>query len=351
MKAEKVLVTGAAGWLGGRLVEYLRDEATQLMAARGQTVDIGEIRCLVQPGSAAHLPKVRDTQVFEGDIRDPATLVPFFEGAQGGLLFHSAGLIHPRLFTREFKAVNVEGTRNVIAAAERVGVRRMVHVSSNSPVGCNAHTDELFDETSGYNPYMGYGRSKKIGEDLVNAAGARGTLETVIIRPPWFYGPRQPMRQTVFFQMVRDGRFPLLGSGSNRRSMAYVDNICQGLVLAGCRENARGQTYWIADREPHSMKEIISKVATVLREDFGIKVKESTTRVPSFIGDIAYAADRTLQGLGLYFQKIHVLSEMNKTISCSIEKARRELGFDPKIDLREGMRRSVEWVLAQGVRL
>jgi nucleoside-diphosphate-sugar epimerase len=126
-------------------------------------------------------------------------------------------------------------------------VRRFVHVSSNSPIGVNASPSEVFDENAPYAPYMHYGRSKMLAEQAVKAAG---DLETVIIRPPWFYGPNQPARQTTFFTMIRTGKVPLVGSGENRRSMAYVDNICQGLLLCESVPAARGQTYWIADRRP-----------------------------------------------------------------------------------------------------
>ena len=86
----------------------------------------------------------------------------------------------------------------MLEAATRAGVRRFVHVSSNSPVGCNPNPEHRFDEDAPYNPYMNYGRSKKEAEDLVNAAHLSGAIECVIIRPPWFYGPGQPPRQTEF---------------------------------------------------------------------------------------------------------------------------------------------------------
>src|ERR1700690_699756 len=92
----------------------------------------------------------------------------------------------------------------------------------------------------------------------------KGKIETVIVRPPWFYGPNQPPRQTLFFQMVRDGKAPIVGSGQNLRSMGYVDNLCQGLLLAAMAGQANGQTYWIADRRPYSMNEVIDTIERLL---------------------------------------------------------------------------------------
>jgi len=195
---------------------------------------------------------------------------------------------------------------------------------------------------------MNYGRSKMQMELAVKERQKNGRLETVIVRAPWFYGPNQPPRQTLFFKMIRDGKAPVVGRGMNLRSMAYVDNLCQGLVLAGTVPGANGRTYWIADRRPYSMNEIIDTVERLLETEFGQKCVHKRLRLPSFASSGAYAADVLLQAAGLYHQKIHVLSEMNKTIACSVERAERELGYDPGVGLEEGMRRSLAWCAANG---
>ena len=220
-------------------------------------------------------------------------------------------------------------------------------VSSNSPLGCNPSPGHVFDERSPYNPYMGYGRSKARMEAIVHEVQARGRIETVIIRPPWFYGPHQPPRQTLFFTMIKDGKFPVLGDGTQQRSMAYVDNICQGLLLAAASPQANGQTYWIADERPYSINEIVSTVTEVL-ESFGFSCKRRQLRLPRAVGELARVMDAGLQGLGLYQQKIHVLGEMHQSIACSIAKAQHDLGYAPTFALRAGMTASVEWCLADG---
>jgi nucleoside-diphosphate-sugar epimerase len=149
--------------------------------------------------------------------------------------------------------------------------------------------------------------------------------------------------------MIRKGSFPLVGDGRNRRSMAYVDNLCQGLLLCERREHARGQAFWVADERPYSMNEILETVENVMERDFGIPVTRKRLRLPSFASDVARLADRLLQAVGLYEQRIHVLSEMNLTIACSIDKARQQLGYRPVVGLEEGMRRSLAWVLSRGI--
>jgi nucleoside-diphosphate-sugar epimerase len=130
--------------------------------------------------------------------------------------------------------------------------------------------------------------------------------------------------------------------------MAYVDNICQGALLCEKVEAAKGQVYWIADRRPYTMNEIIDTIERVLEKDFSVKVAHERMRLPGIASQVAWLVDWTLQGLGIYQQKIHVLSEMNKTIACSIAKAEKELGYDPKVDLEEGMRRSIRWMIDHG---
>ena len=150
--------------------------------------------------------------------------------------------------------------------------------------------------------------------------------------------------------MIRDGKAPIVGSGENLRSMGYIDNLCQGLLLAALIPAARGQVYWIADRRPYSMNEIIDTVERLLETEFGHQCSHRRMRLPGFASEIAWVADATLQSLGVYQQKIHVLSEMNKTIACSVARAEQELGYRPAVSLEEGMRRSLAWCARRGIK-
>jgi nucleoside-diphosphate-sugar epimerase len=347
--ANQVLVTGAAGWLGSRLVRALAKGIRDYPQLEMPDSKL-RIRCLILPGQNASALHALGTQIelFEGDISNSADCERFCSGAKNGLLFHTAGIIHPRSVS-EFQAINVLGCRNVLQSASAAGVARAVVVSSNSPCGCNPHPDHLFDELSPYRPYMRYGRSKMLMEMLVKEFHVQGKIDTVIIRPPWFYGPHQPARQTLFFSMIRDGKAPIVGSGSNLRSMSYVDNLCYGLILAALSRQASGQVYWIADERPYSMSEIVDTIERLLEQEFNQRCVHKRLRLPNLASHIAYGADFLLQSLGLYHQKIHVLSEMNKTIACSTAKAKRELGYHPVINLEEGMRRSLRWCVEQGI--
>jgi nucleoside-diphosphate-sugar epimerase len=341
------VVTGAAGWLGTGLVSAFTE---------GPHERHGRLRLLVRDqAEAAHVRRVagdRPLDVVVGDVSVSDDVDRLFDKADDAGdtvdVIHTAGVIHPTS-VGEFDTVNHRGTANVVAAAARAGVRRMVHVSSNSPFGTNASRVDTFRNDEPYHPYLGYGRSKMLAELAVLDAVERG-LNAVIVRPPWFYGPHQPARQTTFFTLVRTGRFPVLGDGGQRRSMSYIDNLVQGIVLAELVPTDPGRGWWIADARPYTVAEIVDTVGAALRDE-GYEVKPNRMRLPEIVGSIAERIDRTLQRSGRYHQQFHVLGEMNKTIAVDVSAARRDLGYHPDVELHEGMRRSIQWCRRQGIEL
>lgn len=341
-----ILVTGASGWLGHRLVEALTTGIDDIPAWDNPRQTI---RVMLQPGEPTRPFLELGAEVISGDIRDPKACDALCKNAEGAVLFHTAGIIHPPGRTTHFTEINEKGTGKLLDSATRSNVSRLIVVSSNSPFGLNPSQDHLFTEESLYSPYMGYGHSKWRMELLLQEAMRQEeTPGIVIVRPPWFYGPGQPHRQDMFFRMIRAGKFPIFGKGHNKRSLGYVDSLVSGLFLSANTPEAAGETYWLADEKPYQMIEIIRTVKTTLKEDFGIPVVDRELVVPSCISDFARIADRAIQAAGLYHQKVHVLSEMNATIACDISKAKEQLGYKPLVSLREGMRRSIEWCLQNG---
>jgi nucleoside-diphosphate-sugar epimerase len=341
---DATVVTGAAGWLGTALMHAL----TGAGSAWRRT---GTIRALVTnrvEGDRLRALGV-DVEPVVGDVTDPASLAGLTAGLTGVIdVIHTAGVIHPRAVA-DFEAINAGGTRNVLALAQQAGVRRFVHVSSNSPFGTNSHPGDRFRNDEPYHPYYGYGTSKMHAELAVLDAVEVG-LDAVMVRPPWFYGPHQPPRQTTFFKMVRAGKFPVIGRGDQSRSMAYVDNLVQGIVRAELVPTEPGAGWWIADARPYALAEIVQTVGRALADE-GFEVRPNSVRLPAIVGRLAESADSLIQRTGRYHQQIHVLGEMDKNIACDIGAARRDLGYDPEIELYEGMRRSIRWCVEQGLEL
>ena len=332
------VVTGASGWLGQNLVRALVGEGRERV--RGLVPDAGDAPRLELAGTAV--------DVVVGDVRDPATVDSLFEGMAGATVFHAAAVIHPRKRPRELFDVNVGGTQLVLDRARRTGTGRVLHVSSNSPFGANPTPEHRFTEHSPYHPYLAYGRSKHEAEQLVLRSHERGDVEAVILRPPWFYGPFQPARQTQWLATVRGGRFPLVGDGSNRRSMVFTGNLVHGLLRAEVSGAAPGNAYWIADEEPYVMREVFETVRHAFELE-GLPASGAfQPRLPRLAGVVAEKVDTVLQSAGVYVQAVHVLGELKDTIACDIEGARRDLGYDPPTSLLEGMRASIRWCLERG---
>jgi nucleoside-diphosphate-sugar epimerase len=334
-----VVVTGAGGWLGRNLVRAL-------------AADRDRVRCLVQSQEEATLLELVSPAVdpVVGDVRDPAAVGRLFEGADGSSVFHAAAVIHPLRRTRELFDVNVGGTDIVLDAARRAGAGRFLHVSSNSPFGANPGPEHRFTEASEPNPYLAYGASKLEAERLVRRAHERGDVEAVILRPPWFYGPHQPERQSRWLRTVRRGRFPLVGDGTNRRSMVFTGNLVHGLLRAEVAEAAPGNAYWIADPEPYAMTDVLATVRAAFEAE-GMAVSGGQPRLPRQAGVVAERVDRIVQATGRYVQAVHVLGELKDTIACDIAGARADLGYDPPTTLLGGMRESIRWCRAHGVAL
>jgi len=176
-----------------------------------------------------------------------------------------------------------------------------------------------------------------MAEAIVRNYSELYNFDYVIIRPCWFYGPNQPERQTKLFRMIKKGKPLIIGDGRNIRSMSYIDNTVQALLLAKKYNKPRG-TFWIADKRPYTMNEIYETIANLL------DVKNYKPRyLPSFISSVGEKLDGFLQSMGLYNQYIHVAGESTSNIACSIVKAEKELNYKPEIELEEGMRRSIEW--------
>jgi len=319
-----ILVTGYPGWLGSRLVERLLKESRHKL----------RVLCLrnIPVRASSNL------QIVRGDVRELYTLIEATRDID--LVIHAAGIIHAR--PKTLIEVNAQGTLNMLRACEHNNVDRMIYISSNSAAG---YTEDkvLMTEGTLRKPYMAYGKSKFLAEEYVNGYCTDGKIRALTLRPCWYYFSNQPPRQTRLFKMIQSGRPIIFGDGLNIRSMTYIDNLVDAILLA-IESPFTNRTYWIADERPYTINEIYETIADLLNvEDF------NPIHIPKIASDLARVGDKALQKLGLYSTYLHVAGEMSLNIACSIERARRELGYEPRVSLREGMKRSIEWCRKKGL--
>lgn len=339
-RADTVVVTGAAGWLGQNLVRALAPERRR-------------VRALVLSADEAPLLELAgpSVEVVVGDVRDPVVVDALFDDVAGATVVHAAGIIHPAGRTRPFFDVNVGGTQLVLDRARRAGAGRFVHISSNSPFGANERPTDRFTEDSPTNPYMGYGASKLEAESLVVRAAEQGDVDAVLLRPPWFYGPWAPGRQAQFLGAIRKGRFPLVGDGRQQRSMVFTGNLVHACLCAETATDVTGRAFWVADAEPYELREVWGGIREALAAEGLPVARRSIPALPRFGAEVATRLDAVLQAADRYVQPLHVLGELKDTIACDISRARAELGYDPQVSLVGGMREAIRWHRERGDQL
>jgi len=325
-RADRVLVTGATGFTGGRLARAL--------TGRGYRV-----RALVRPTTDASDLIRNGVDVVLGDITRRGEV----DRAAAGVdtIYHIAALFRTAGHTDdEYRAVNVEGSRNVLDAAARHGVARVVHCST---AGVHGAVKELpCHEESPLNPGDIYQETKLEGEILAQQAFREG-LRGVVVRPVGIYGPGD-LRFLKLFRAVHTRRFRMFGSGEVPYHLTYIDDLVSGFILCGEKAEALGQTYILAGNEYVTLNALVSQVADA------VGVAPPRGRLPLWpLLAAAAACERLCRPLGidppLHKRRVEFFVHPRAFTSA---KATRDLGFAPQVPLPEGLRRTADWYFDQG---
>jgi dihydroflavonol-4-reductase len=321
-----VLVTGATGFTGSHLARALH--------ARGYRV-----RTLVRSGSGARALERSGVKVVRGDV----TRASDVECAATGVhtIYHLAALFRTAGHAdEEYRAVHVAGTRHVLDAAITHEVGRVVHCSTAGVHGAVRHIPG--DEDSPFNPGDIYQKTKLEGEEVARAAFQAG-VPGVVVRPVGIYGPGD-LRFLKLFRAVHNRRFMMFGSGKVPYHLTYIDDLVDGLILCGEKPEALGQTYILAGCEYVALNDLVRGVADA------VGVPHPSGRLPLW---------PLLTGASLceaLCRPFNIEPPLHKrraeffvhSRAFTSEKARRELGFAPKVPLTEGLRRTAEWYFQQG---
>jgi 3beta-hydroxy-delta5-steroid dehydrogenase/steroid delta-isomerase len=320
----KVLVTGGTGFLASHLISALQTAGHSVSA-------------LVVPSADPARLREADVEVHWGDVRLPETLAAAMR--QVDAVFHLAAAIGVRRPLREYHAVNVTGTENVCRAAIAAGVTRLVHVSSTSvykqglgvPVREDSPLEPLPDP---------YAVTKAAADKLVQRMSAEGRLPASIVRTSTIYGPGDHLNFGRIAQRLLSGRSIVIGSGRNRVPFTHVDDVVQGMRLVLEHEGAEGQVYNITDGESPTQETLLRIIADELGAPMPrIHVPYRLLYSGAFVAErVAQVTHRphpivTRFGVALYGADNRV----------AIDKARRDLGYEPQVPLRQGVRLAAEW--------
>jgi nucleoside-diphosphate-sugar epimerase len=314
----KFTITGGAGFLGINLIRYLLKEGHKVTS-----LDIAEF----------NYPDVQDqVRVIQGDIRDPKAVDQAIAGAD--IVVHAAAAL-PLYKKEDIFSTDVEGTRNVLEAAYRHQVDRLIHISSTAVYGIPDHHPILEDDgLDGVGPY---GQAKVMAEQICLEYRQKGMC-VPILRPKSFVGPERLGVFALLYEWAKDGKnFPLPGRGDNRYQLLDVEDLCRVIYLVATGEKERvNDTFNIGASE-----------FSTIREDFQAVLDYAGfgKRVIPFPAQPMILALQILEFLHLSPLYRWAYGTITKDSYVSIEKARRILGFEPKYSNRQALIRNYQWYL------
>jgi nucleoside-diphosphate-sugar epimerase len=321
------LVTGATGFTGGHLARGL--------VARGNTV-----RALVRRRETAGDLTAAGIELVDGDVRDAGAVAAALAGVD--VVYHIAAIYRQAsVSTDTYRAVNATAVRSLVEAAARAGVRRVVHCSTVGVHGDVEHPPA--NEDAPLRPGDMYQITKLEGERLARETGDRLGIEVTIVRPTGIYGPGD-RRLLRLFRGVARRRFPMLGRGEIYYHLTYIDDLVEGFRLCGEHPAAANRTYILAGGEVTTLNELVALIADVAG------VKPRRLRVPVWPFWVAGAlCEAVCVPLGieppLYRRRVDFYT---KSRAFDIARARNELGYAPRVALRDGIARTLTWYREHG---
>ena len=325
---KKVFVTGANGFTGSNLCRHL--------AARGD-----QVTALVRPSANLKPLAGLNVEIITGDLsRDEGITAQALQNVE--IIYHVAALYRQEGLTRDdFFNVNVKGTERMLIAAKRAGVKRFVHCSTG---GVHGHIEKPpADEYAPFRPGDWYQETKLEGEQLSLAFGKEHRLPVSVIRPSPIYGAGD-MRFLKLFKAINNGTFFMIGDGKPLYHFVYVDDLVQGFILAGEREEAIGEEFIISGPQYASIKELVEMIALTLG-------RPTTMRhIPIWPVMLAAKACKRLCNYvniapPLYPRRLDFFI---KDRAFDSGKAKVLLDYSPKVDLKTGIARTAAWYIENG---
>jgi nucleoside-diphosphate-sugar epimerase len=306
------LISGATGFIGSNLVRSFIKKNRK-------------IRLLVRKD----LDLKKNIEIFKGDLLDIKSLKKATKDVK--VVYHTAGMLGNGVsYTQLYKA-NVLATENLVKASVLNGVSRFVHISSVAAMG---KVKQMADEAVVCNPLTDYDRSKYQSEMVLDKY--KNKIDIVILRPTMVYGPGETRNKAKLFQLIQEGYFTIIGKGNNLMSILYIDNLIDAILLASSKGKPN-EVYIISDKRPYTMNEFVCTIA----KELGVKKPKHIPLWLAKLGALFFKLSRIVGIKPLL--TLDRINNLTSNHSFDITKARKKLGYEPRIDLKEGVKRTIEW--------
>lgn len=319
----RVLVTGGLGFTGAALVLRLLDLGHEVVVLDKQS---GLFDDEIRQGGA---------KITMGSITDRSTVSACCEGVE--VVMHLAAAFREvGVPDTVYKSVNVTGTQIVAEETVKSGARKLVYCSTQ---GIHGHiSDPPGDETSPIAAADYYQQTKFEGEQMLQNIDL-GNTEYTILRPTAIYGPGDPSRFLMIFQRAKKGLFPMFGDGSTFYHPLYIDNLVDAFVLAMAPGVGAGEAYIIGDNDYLPIEELVKKVGNAI----GVEVK-----IPHFpiwpVLIAGHVCEKVCKPFGInppiFPRRVDWFRQVR---AFKIDKARRDLGYEPRVGIDEGLKITGDW--------
>lgn len=316
----KALITGASGFIGGRLRDALLESGLDVVAIRRQ-------------GS----PAAKRGRSVEAEYSDVASLSRVLRDEKPDYVFHVAGATKGVTYD-DFRRANVTPTKNLIdaIAKERPGIKRFIHVSSLTSYGPSSPTRPHI-ENDPRRPIEFYGQSKLEAEHAVEAMGDR--VPWTILRPGGVYGPGD-IDYFELFKEISHGRNVFFGNRKRLFSAIYVDDFIRATLLAAAHENAIGRGFFVCDDHPITWEQFQAAIVDAAnRRVFDINLPEFLTHLAAFGGELATKID----GKPRLFNRQKLKMGAQEAWTCRSTAIREALGWTHEYPVGRGTRETLEW--------
>ncbi len=316
------LVTGASGYIGGRLVQKLSEIGKETIAFVRPTSNIESLKPL------------ENVEIRSGDLTDYSSVNRAVEGAH--IVYHIGGLVNDWGDYQKFYQANFLGTKNILKASLSASVKKIIYTSTIGVLNLSGRGP--IRENDPYGHFVGsYRRSKREAEKLVR--GFCGIMPTVILRPAVVYGPEDPQCTSRSLEFAQRHLLFLVSRGKGYFPHLYIDNLIDALLLAAKKEPAVGEIFNLTDGVNTSANEFFSCLNRIAGKG---KIRLSLPYPVAWVGALLLETFSRLTGRPplLSWTALEFL-----TLKCrfDISKAREKLGFNPSIPLSEGMDRVKSW--------